>query len=360
MTARDAENVKRNIEAIQSANLSGDSYDRATSEWIARIDAKLYEKFAEVGLLTKRKAKQDATIGKFTQRYIDTRKSLKPKSLYMLKYTRNKLVEFFGENRRLDDVTEGDADDFRQAMAGKHAENTARTFCLRARQFYIAAIKHKLVSENPFGSMLDLRQIEDRSRMRFIPQEHINRVISQLVEPEMRLIVALARYGGLRVPSEPLAMRWADINWEQNRILVRSVKTERHTGRATRLIPLFPEIRPHLDAVWAAARDGAEFVIERHRLPPKSLRRRLEAAILAAGLEPWPKPFHNLRSTRETELIEHFPPHTVCKWIGHDINVAAKHYLQVTDEHYDRAMCMQKCVQQPAATAGDGRKAALK
>jgi hypothetical protein len=41
----------------------------------------------------------------------------------------------------------------------------------------------------------------------------------------------------------------------------------------------------------------------------------------------------------------------VCAWIGNSRVVAEKHYLQVTDDHYARAL--QKAVQQPAAK---GRK----
>ena len=44
-----------------------------------------------------------------------------------------------------------------------------------------------------------------------------------------------------------------------------------------------------------------------------------------------------MRSTRETELAESYPMHVVCQWIGNSQQVAAKHYLQVTDEHFERA-----------------------
>ena len=54
----------------------------------------------------------------------------------------------------------------------------------------------------------------------------------------------------------------------------------------------------------------------------------------SAGLQRWPKLFQNLRSTRETELAEDFPMHVVCPWIGNSQPIAAKHYLQVTDDHF--------------------------
>ncbi|HVT79640.1 MAG TPA: integrase, partial [Phycisphaerae bacterium] len=56
-----------------------------------------------------------------------------------------------------------------------------------------------------------------------------------------------------------------------------------------------------------------------------------------AGVDPWPKPWQNLRSTRETELLREFPLHTVCRWIGNTARIAQKHYLQVTDADFEKA-----------------------
>jgi hypothetical protein len=56
-----------------------------------------------------------------------------------------------------------------------------------------------------------------------------------------------------------------------------------------------------------------------------------------AGLEPWPRLFHNLRSSRETELLEQFPVHVVAQWMGHDAKVSLKHYAQTKEEHFDLA-----------------------
>lgn len=59
--------------------------------------------------------------------------------------------------------------------------------------------------------------------------------------------------------------------------------------------------------------------------------------IKRAGLELWDKPFQNLQSTRETELAEKFPLYIVCKWIGNTELIAAKHYQQKADEHFQAA-----------------------
>jgi hypothetical protein len=59
-------------------------------------------------------------------------------------------------------------------------------------------------------------------------------------------------------------------------------------------------------------------------------------------LKPWPKLFQNLRSSRETELTQKFPLHVVCAWMGNSQLVAAKHYLQVTDKHFTKAVDQSK------------------
>jgi hypothetical protein len=75
----------------------------------------------------------------------------------------------------------------------------------------------------------------------------------------------------------------------------------------------------------------------RYRKKNTNLRTSLERIILKAQLKPWPKLFQNLRSSRETELTQKFPLHVVCAWMGNSQLVAAKHYLQVTDEHFRAA-----------------------
>jgi hypothetical protein len=78
---------------------------------------------------------------------------------------------------------------------------------------------------------------------------------------------------------------------------------------------------------------------------------------MRAGLQRWRMFFQNLRSTRETELADDFPMHVVCQWIGNSQPIAAKHYLQVTDDHFTRAV--RNPVQQPAVLPRTGSQSEL-
>ena len=134
---------------------------------------------------------------------------------------------------------------------------------------------------------------------------------------------------------------------------MHSSKTEHHEGGESRVIPIFQELLPHLRQQFEEAEPGAEWVITKHRDTGHNRRTHLMRIIRRAGLEPWPKLFQNLRSTRETELAESYPMHVVCAWIGNSQAVANKHYLQVTDDHFAQALrpqdgALQKAMQHPA------------
>jgi hypothetical protein len=85
----------------------------------------------------------------------------------------------------------------------------------------------------------------------------------------------------------------------------------------------------------------------------------VHAHFVKRRLAPWPKPFVNQRSSFETELTEHFPAHVAAQWRGHSVTIAARHYLQVRDENFERAAdpareAQQKAQETPAEHAGSG------
>jgi hypothetical protein len=142
-------------------------------------------------------------------------------------------------------------------------------------------------------------------------------------------------------------LTWADVDWEHDRFWVRSPKTEHHEGKEGRWVPLFPELRPYLEEARELAAEDAVHIITRYRDMSANLRTQFHRIIRKAGLKPWPKPFHNLRASRETELAADFPLHVVCAWIGNNALVAQKHYLQVTEDDWTRA------AQNPAQSAAE-------
>ena len=68
-------------------------------------------------------------------------------------------------------------------------------------------------------------------RKEFISTEIAEQIMGHLASQDMQLLFALARWGGMRMPSEPANLKWTDIDFEHRRINFRSPKTEHHEGK---------------------------------------------------------------------------------------------------------------------------------
>jgi integrase len=335
----DAKTILDKVESLASASISKTSWDRATAEWVGDLSTVLYERLAKVGLVPRRAPANETALEAWLKLYFAERQDVKGSTKIAWGQTRRCLLAYFGAGRPLSSITPGDTDNWRIWLA-KHeklADNTIRRRCGIARQFFRAAFRAKLITENPFAGLRNIGVKANRSRDYFISRDEAQRVLDACPDAEWRLLFALSRYGGLRCPSEHLALRWDDVDWERDRMIVRAPKTEHHQGKESRVIPIFPELRPYLEDALEVAERGAEFVIMRYRDNNANLRTQLNRIIGKAKLDPWPKLFQNLRSTRETELIRVHPVHVVCEWLGNTPEVALRHYLQVTDDDFEQA-----------------------
>ncbi len=344
---RDAEEILRRVEALVAAKFSGRPIEVETAAWVAALPEALAVKLVRVGLIESPEAKAKATLGPFLKSHFDSKANLKPNTQRNYKTTEKLLREHFGEGRPLASISPGDADEWREALLRRLSATTVSREVKRARQFFRAAVRKRLLTENPFADLASPAQV-NTSREYFVTAADTARAIEACPDAQWRLIVALSRYGGLRCPSEHLALRWGDIDWERGRMTVRSPKTEHHPGGEARTIPLFPELRPHLEQVWDAAEPGTEFVVTRYRCTNMNLRTQFLRILRRAGLDPWPRLFHNLRASRQTELCQRFPIHVVCAWLGNSQLVAAKHYLQVTDGDFERAAASNQTADEQA------------
>ncbi|MCA9174806.1 MAG: site-specific integrase [Planctomycetales bacterium] len=218
----------------------------------------------------------------------------------------------------------------------KLAPATAQKECQIAAQFFRHAYRKGLIDKNPFEGVSVGKATNDERRV-FVTREVIQRVLDQCPDWQWRLVVALARYGGLRCPSEIALLEWSDIHWDTERFTVSSPKTKRY-GKASRIVPIFPELRPFLDEAFTRADEGEKWVVPMLGGDAnKNLGTRLTKIIRRAGVEGWPKPFQNCRSSRQTELEQKFPTYVVCSWLGNTPTIAHKHYLTVTEDHFTDA-----------------------
>ena len=344
MNKKTAETFCSRVEMINSCNLAGHPYPPDVAQWLGTVGDDLHEKLSKVRLIP---ARESAQLKPFIEMYIEGRKDVKQATKEWWRHSASGLVEFFGETKRLNLITPGNADDYKQFLISKGlAQDTVRKRLQFANSLFIAAKRRGVIEQNPFSGVT-VQAVNPTDRRRFITVEEIERIMSKCPNHHWRTIVALARFAGLRCPNEVLSLKWIDVDWERGEIVITANKTAHHAGKGTRRCPIFPELRPYLNEAWDLTEPGAIYVVDesfRKSAIGKSgwrncnLRTTFEKIIRKAGIEPWPKPFVNLRSTRETELNDMFPAHVVASWLGHSVQIAAKHYLQVTEEHHQRAL----------------------
>ena len=107
------------------------------------------------------------------------------------------------------------------------APSTVKKRISNTKTLFQDAVNRKLIPSNPFNDLKGTAGA-NRDRDYFVTHEETYKVINACPDAEWRLIVALARFGGIRIPSELVTLQWSDINWEEDKITIHSEKTASH------------------------------------------------------------------------------------------------------------------------------------
>lgn len=359
LSLKQAKTFQARLEDLINSKTAGTAYDEETAKWLATVDQKILDRLVEIGLAKQREDASNPALLEFLDSYIKSRTDVSSRT--RLNYLQAKgFIEGYLEHLqskgevsdkqtfKLNSFTLHHGKQFRVWMLTQHnfrqnkephSENYIRTQCKNCRLFFGAAVDAKKIEVNPFkDKSIPCRVQAVPERMRFISAEDTAKILEQCPNIEWRLVISLARWGGLRIPSEITEFKWEQVDWQNNRITVPQPKLKRFEGKKQRTFPLFPELVPVLREAWENAEDGSVYVLPSLRGDAKNLRTTFLRIIRSAGLTPWGKPFQNLRSTRATELGDQFPIKVVSEWLGHDPSIALSNYHQVTQEHWDRAV----------------------
>lgn len=341
---KSAESVCRHVESLLAAKITGQPLARDIATWLAGVAPKLKDKLAAVGLID---AEKTLTVKQYLDGWLAGRKSAEHAVASLLAWGQSvrEINTMFGE-RSLASLTHADGEAYRGAMqARKLRSTTVHKRLGHGRQMLEDAVRLGHIAANPWRHVRQ-RMGDVSERRAYVPVADITRVIDHCPNVWWKLLVALARFGGLRIPSEAFSLAWGDVNWERNRLTVPSPKTRSH-GKPHRVIPLFTLLRPHLEAAFDHAEEGSEFIIPkeyRERADGEggwggaNLRTQFGKIVRRAGVDPWPRLWHSLRASCESDLAQSFPLATVTKWLGNTPSVALRHYVDPTETAFDRAV----------------------
>ena len=273
------------------------------------------------------------------------------------------LEEFFGDTL-IDAVSSQRAEDFLVWMRteGKkvvvdgeeqrtaYAPATVGRRLKRSKQFFTAARKAGLIPVDPFEDFTP-DAMDNPERLVYVPLDHIGQVLEHCSNWEWRLLWGLARYAGLRIPSDTEHLTLESVNLEKNFIWIKSPKTEHLASRGLRRVPIAGDLMPLLlDAIENLA-EG-----ETHLLPTLSkrdnLRTQAHRLIKRAGLTPWEKTFQNLRASCETDWMDRYGLRRAFKWIGNSPDTAMRHYSIMRDDDFLSDTGDFECGEEAGATTG--------
>lgn len=324
-----AEKIKTNIERILQADRFN-LHDPEMVAWVQGLDEKLRDKLRAAGVPIGGPVKT-WKVCEWIQHVTDTYPG-KPRTKKGVETARKHWDGYLG-HMLLKDVTTGHVREAIESIRMTAKPSHASRLCERGKMFFQRAVEFELIKANPFTGLDFGGKTPDQSRRSLVSAEVVYAVIEAAPNQHARTLIALARFAGLRVPTDAINLRWSDIDWQQERL---RIPDDSKTGR--RVLPLFAPAIKELQSLSELADDGDEFIFTRARASAATTWRNwLISAITHSHQTPWPKLWHNLRASLRSELKGKFAPSTLDAWFGHSTRVAEKHYEMVTPEEWEQA-----------------------
>lgn len=331
---REALAIKRHVEAVVDSQQMRTPLPTETQRWLTQISAELRVRLREVLGVAKT---VDEAVENYLQWYADQNKA---GTVRASTDTLEQFASHFG-SQQMRSLTGEEIDHWLAQLnvagptVGKHAKNLRSwlKWCKTAN--YCDA---ELVIATP--STIGVGEKE------FIDLAEYQRVIDSFDDVEMRAVLAISRWSGVRVASEVVGLRRSSIDLENNRFLIYDSKRTRRRSRdppVVRTTPLFSGLLPYLEALLRLPGKPHDFLLPTlggmdQERAGSLLRQRVYRRQDKLGIQRWPKVFHSPRATRQTELIGLVGEKAACDWIGNSREVSRRNYELILDETFDRAV----------------------
>ena len=216
MPKKDALSLLTKIEHIISKKLCRLSLDTDVAEWLGSLSSNepIFQRLVLLEVVEARAIEpeslpnQSKTLQSIVDRFTDfKRPMIAESSLNKLVQCLDVLVECFGKDRDISKITLGDASEFESwGMKRGFSDAHQRTHNRYAKQLHSYAVDHAWIEDNPFRK-LKSTSLSATTRHYVTPEDTVS-LLEACPGLQWKLLIGLARYAGLRVPSEAFAFRW--------------------------------------------------------------------------------------------------------------------------------------------------------
>jgi integrase len=276
------------------------------------------------------------SLSDYLKRYLDSRTDLKTGSMALHQLTVNYLKKYFGEDLRIDRITRATAADWQSSLARGILTNdkipAKATVCLHTRNaktIFHRAVRDDLILFNPFDRLKSTAPEPDKN-WHYVSHEELQKLLNACPTRSWKLLLSLCRLAGLR-QGEALRLPWSAIDWDTRKMEVIAEKTGHR-----RIVPIESELYHLLLDAFSVAAEKEPWVIPIGSIGETNLWRDFKVICKKAKLDRWADWCQVLRRNCETDWAQKYPQYVVSYWIGHDITVSARHYLQVPEELYEK------------------------
>ena len=340
-TAVSADRVARIVSDILSCRKRGDSLPLEISRKIEELPERIRRSFKRLGLVG---GTVSQTLANLVESIRESKSQFSFKTREGYKRCGELLIEFFGWERLLDTIGKVDCENFKSCLQGRYSACTVSRRISRCRTMFRYAVDVGWLQRNPFDKVPGGATV-NHDRQVYVDRDTIYKVLAHCRDDYDRLLLVLARFSGLRIPSEVERLRFCDFVGNEIRI-------HQDTKTGARVVPLFGEVREILDRVYERRENvkvPAQFSCPNHPIYRSSdlvfpnlgnFWRRIVVAIAAAGVEKWEKLFVNLRSSCITDMAEcRYSEKMLDAMFGNSASVRSRHYIQFRkDKEYARAL----------------------
>lgn len=282
-------------------------------------------------------------LGEWCDEFIRMKRAegVKPGTVVLYDFAKRLLIEFFGADRRLDQITKPDARRFATALRNNELDHvrdatlpkmslvTARKHLVNCQAIFAAAdAEVEEMLGNPFV-VVKLPPV-GASEWQTVDAATFWKVYD-VATVSWKIVLAMCRMAGLR-RSDALALRWQNVDFANGVLVFRQHKTG---------VDCRPPICPELLKILAAIPnkfEGDSFVVPRP-VCVDNISRDFPALCKRAKVAPFRKPLHTLRKSCIDDWAKAgFPPSVVQAWAGHrDIKTTMTFYSKVDERDILRA-----------------------
>jgi integrase len=308
-----------------------------------RAEAELRERLVRVERKNYRRPKQ-VTFAAYARQWFDVgpqRRRWKPQTVRAYVFVERRLVASFGP-MPIGAIRPRHIADF---VAGhKLSPSSVGRDLAVLHAIFDSAVREELIDSNPTSRAERPRL--PKNRWRLLEPHEVRAVSAAFTDARARLVFRTLTLTGLR-RGELLRLRWGDVNLLEATLRVVEAKSE----EGERLIALPSTLVRELEAHYAAThyRADSDFVfaqpesgtrLEITKWYPKQFR----AALTAAGITDYVRPFHDQRHNALTNMAKAgSSPVAIMATAGHRSFATTKHYLHLAGQTFqDDAAALER------------------